>query len=553
MKPKSVLIIGSLYPPQRLSSTGTLIGVANGSVSEAKKAELEAAQLSAKEARKAADDQKLEDAKKVFAEQEPQFHAACKALGAAFARNHWQIMVGVPDWKLLPGGHTVATHVIQGASGESPDEKTPKHKIVFYGPRDPEPADKTPEVADTLQELQDLPNIELEHKLIAKGEYKAKLIPNVTEVDAVLLVAGSDGTASIGYAAHSMARPVIAITGFGGAAKSLHEDVLEDAYDRYKDAVDLTDKELWALNASWKPDSADKANRGNADQVVHATEKLVKAYGQASTKTTRVLGWSMLVMALLLVFWVAVYLWGATIAKGSAPNAAAIAAPATRKGDVPTPTAAKAEVGAQVAAKSDAATPTAAKSEFAATGAEKADAVAAPMAAKGEVATASPKGDATPAGSAKSAAAVPATGKGDSPPPTGVVGKDNELNRSGGATKQWTWFLPVAFFLLLYISAAVGTGLRVLVSYQSNQITRLTPFAVLIEVVIALSLAFGLGLFYLIGGISFTGQVVALEPGSNTFATIAVSMSLLGLAAGYLVPLDKLHDRLQKIFAEEKK
>jgi len=196
------------------------------------------------------------------------------------------------------------------------------------------------------------------------------------------------------------------------------------------------------LSANWKPDPEDKTNRANADLVVHATEKLVKSCAQASTETTRVLGWSMLGMALLLVLWVAVYLNGAAVAP------------------LPEPTA-----------------PAAAPSSF----------------------------------------------------------------------------RPVAFFLLLYISAAVGTGLRVLVAYQSNQITRLTFFAVGLELVIATNVAFGLALFYLIGGISFTGEVVALAPNNTTFATIAVSMSLLGLAAGYLVPLDKLRDRLQKIFAQERK
>jgi hypothetical protein len=71
------------------------------------------------------------------------------------------------------------------------------------------------------------------------------------------------------------------------------------------------------------------------------------------------------------------------------------------------------------------------------------------------------------------------------------------------------------------------------------------------EAIIAMVVAFGLGLFYLIGSISFTGTVVALAPNATTFANIAVSMSLIGLAAGYLVPLEKLRDRLQKIFAED--
>lgn len=43
------------------------------------------------------------------------------------------------------------------------------------------------------------------------------------------------------------------------------------------------------------------------------------------------------------------------------------------------------------------------------------------------------------------------------------------------------------------------------------------------------------------------------QAGSDVFANIAISMSLLGLAAGYLVPLNQLRQRFEKIMAEEQK
>jgi hypothetical protein len=112
--------------------------------------------------------------------------------------------------------------------------------------------------------------------------------------------------------------------------------------------------------------------------------------------------------------------------------------------------------------------------------------------------------------------------------------------------------VSTAFFVLLYLSSAIGTGLRILVAFQRNQLTQLTGLAMFVEVLVALAVAFGLALFYMIGSISFTSEVNLLVAGTKNFATIAVSMSLLGLCAGYLVPIDKLHDRLQKIFIEEK-
>jgi hypothetical protein len=357
-------------------------------------------------------------------------------------------MVGIPEWEMLPKLHTVVTHVILGASSEPPGERADRHRIIFYAPRDREPTDSTKDVVDTRQELQALPNVQVDSKAVPTGMYKAKLIPNVAEVDAVLLIRGSDGTASIGYAAYSMEKPVVAITAFGGAAQSLSDDVLTQIYDRYKEIVELTDGELRAMSANWSAREGDTGNRTTADLIVGATEKLVKACGVVATQTKSVLAWTMVGMALLLVLWVVIYLGGSGIVD-------------------PVASAAGGKDGR----------------------------------------------------------------------PIMVIGQ--------------LWTGPISFFALLYVSALLGTGLRLLGFYQTNKITRLTTFAVGMEAIIAMGVAFGLGLFYLIGSISFTGTVVVLAPNTTTFSTIAVSMSLIGLAAGYLVPLDKLRDRLQKIFTEE--
>jgi len=123
------------------------------------------------------------------------------------------------------------------------------------------------------------------------------------------------------------------------------------------------------------------------------------------------------------------------------------------------------------------------------------------------------------------AAGMPAGAEPKFPPSNSE--KKEVLEGKQALPKAWIPFVPFAFFLLLFISAAVGTGLRVLVAYQSNQLSRLTGFAVWIELVVALSVAFGLALFYLLGSISFTGHVSMLESNAQNFPTIAVSMSLL--------------------------
>jgi len=518
MRPLTILLIGSLYEPK--PEDFTYREALGGSSREAEEA--------AKQAAKA----RFEAAKKDYKEkQKPQFDAACQALGAAFARKHWRIMVGVPLWEQWSKRETVAPHVLAGANTVKSDDVTGPHPVVFYAPREPEEPFKGT-AAGTLQQIElDHPNIKFEYKLVAQGQYKAKVIPNVAAVDAVVLVAGQDGTATIGYAAHCLERPVLAVAGFGGAARTLLDDVLFDAYDRYKESVQLTDGELLSLTATWSDKVEDEANRKAAERAVSVAEKLVKAYALAGRKTTQVLKWAMAGMALLLGLWVTIYWRGATVALETP-----VSAPAATAGTEQTPQAMadKSKAAARTASKGDATAAEGSAAEPVLLRATKAD--------SRESATVAKSND---------AAGMPAGAEPKFPPSNSE--KKEVLEGKQALPKAWIPFVPFAFFLLLFISAAVGTGLRVLVAYQSNQLSRLTGFAVWIELVVALSVAFGLALFYLLGSISFTGHVSMLESNAQNFPTIAVSMSLLGLTAGYLVPLDKLRDRLQKIFAEETK
>lgn len=539
MIPLTVLIIGSLYRPEEQTLPPGL----------------GASTLALQEDSETARKSKLKAAQKEYDEEhKPRFEEACRALGAAFARKHWHIMVGTPEWEQLTSRQTVARFVVEGANREKPDKATGKHHVVFYAPREPEvfpekgtvETPQKPEVSPkeravrALQQLEvDNPNVMLDYKLIAQGQYKAKVIPNLLEVDAVVLVRGSDGTASIGYAAHCLNRPVVAVAGFGGAAWTLLQDVLFNEYDRYKEAVQLTDGELLSLTASWSKEPKDAANRANADNIVTTAEKLVKAYSLADRITSRVLKRAMMGMALLLCLWVTIYLRGAEVSMKA--TAAATAASGEQVPGTPTATT---KPVAPAASKSVASTTDAVTAEPAPASATKAENKSA-VAAK----------DDDPVAKSTGAEAKPSTSPNKNEAAGGRGGPGQEGNGipPPDTKPPWIRFVPVAFFLLLYISTAVGTGLRLLVAFQSNQLTRLTGLAVWIELVVALSVAFGLALFYLIGSISFTGHVTMLKSTSDNFPTIAVTMSLLGLAAGYLVPIDKLRDRLQKIFAEEEK
>jgi hypothetical protein len=200
------------------------------------------------------------------------FQLACNALGAALARKKHTIMVGVPEWTMLKSCETVATFIVEGASKVNAAKSHP-HKVIFYGPQDPEPRDDTPKDVDSLLELKKLPHIKIEEKFEGRGSSKARTIPNIADVDAVMLISGQEGTESIGYAAYSMDKPVIAITSLAGAAASIAEEVLKNDY--IKQGY-ITPSQIRCFDAYWNKDG--NQNKKIADKVVSATEKLVEAF-----------------------------------------------------------------------------------------------------------------------------------------------------------------------------------------------------------------------------------------------------------------------------------
>jgi hypothetical protein len=513
----------------------------------------------------ASDDKRLEQAQRAYDEKfKPQFEAACRAIGAAFARKGWRVMVGATAWKQWTDRQTIAPFVLQGINSVALPEGSDGHEVIFYVPREHEDADAmlgtgasnaTPtDAAATLQKIStDHKNLQVKYKFNAPGVYKSKLIPNVVEVDAVVLVHGSEGTSVIGYAAYCMNRPVVAVSGLGphgGEARRLYQDVMLNVYERYKESVQLADEELLLLTAPWSAKADDGINERNATAIVSTAEKLAKGIALADRKTTRALTWATLGMLALLLAWASVYLAAATVAERlpAAPaQTAAAAAPA--KGAQPRPSGA-ATVNAAKAADAGAKSvpPEASNSVRDGSSQKTESAVAQP-----EKGAASPpsKADAKSlpdeasksdreASSQKAQGATARPEKGLTGPPSMTKGEDQKRAISDARDNADRLVVRSAFFLLLFLSSAIGSGLRVLVAFQRNELTQLTGLALLLEVTVSLAVAFGLALFYMIGSISFTGQVTLLSEAATNFATIAVSMSLLGLCAGYLLPIDKL-------------
>lgn len=112
----------------------------------------------------------------------------------------------------------------------------------------------------------------------------------------------------------------------------------------------------------------------------------------------------------------------------------------------------------------------------------------------------------------------------------------------------------VSFFLLLGISALLGTGIRTSLRFLREISPRIPVRRLATEGILGLLLAFALALFYLLGVHTVTGDPNYVTIGqTDDFHRIAVNMSLLGLAAGVLVEraTEQVMRRLETVVSKE--
>jgi hypothetical protein len=106
-------------------------------------------------------------------------------------------------------------------------------------------------------------------------------------------------------------------------------------------------------------------------------------------------------------------------------------------------------------------------------------------------------------------------------------------------------------FIILFISALLGTGLRNFEYIFMDETRRIQAQRLLVEVIVASILAFGFAHVYLLGGIVFTGNPITLAGNSGSFTRIALSMSLLGIAVAYILSpaLDNFRLRAEELIS----
>ncbi len=114
--------------------------------------------------------------------------------------------------------------------------------------------------------------------------------------------------------------------------------------------------------------------------------------------------------------------------------------------------------------------------------------------------------------------------------------------------------LTVSFFLLLGISALLGTGMRTSLRFFREIRPRIPVRRLAAEGMLGLLLAFALALFYLLGAHTVTGNPNFAALGeADGFERIAVNMSVLGLAAGVLLEraTEQVMRRLETVVSEQ--
>jgi hypothetical protein len=227
--------------------------------------------------------------KKFVDDNKMNFREACKSLGAAIAKRNHEIIVGVPDWKMLNSLVTVSTFIIEGVGSveSAPDSK---HKVIFYGPEELEPKDKTPQIIDTLREIREKykEKIEIDVTLLGGGASKARTIPNINAADVVILVGGRNGTESIGYAADTMEKPVVVIPYFRGAAEKIAKTVLYNKYAQLCREGYLSSNQIDDLRTYGDINDPQKIS-AKADNVVKVCEMLVAASNIKDRSTWNIL------------------------------------------------------------------------------------------------------------------------------------------------------------------------------------------------------------------------------------------------------------------------
>jgi hypothetical protein len=205
-------------------------------------------------------------------EQAAAFAEACREIGVALAKNHIGIVIASEEESFAD------RFVLEGlAQAERPQT------VVLIRSKETRTA--------YLEGQSAAGKIRLTSRRV--HSWLAGRAPLILEADAALVIGGRETSASTGYMAAALEKPVLAIASFGGGGAK----VLETFQADYRQLGQVND-DIEALSGAWSP--------GSAELVALVLKELVKK-GAFKTKPRLPFGLYMGLMMLCLVSWVAVF------------------------------------------------------------------------------------------------------------------------------------------------------------------------------------------------------------------------------------------------------
>jgi hypothetical protein len=220
-----------------------------------------------------------------------EFAAACRQIGGKLAeRGHTIIVSATETWTAdlyiiegadkIPGNHTVILL-------ESIEKNDPQARAIYLS--------KGYKVdGDHPSDLSKFRNIAFQTEAVG-GRWPGNRIQAISKADAVILVGGRFGVATVGVSAPLLKIPVVALGSFAGTAKEVLEEV-----SYYYGQAGISVDDVRVLRSPW--------NTKSADTVVNIAEALVKRNPFRQDQVSQVVAASLIV--LLLVGWVSVFIMG---------------------------------------------------------------------------------------------------------------------------------------------------------------------------------------------------------------------------------------------------
>lgn len=200
------------------------------------------------------------------------FVDACHQIGAALAENAIGIVIASEE----PG--YADRHVLEGLA-----EAERTGTVVLIRSDD--------EKTELLDSYAAAGKLELTSRRVSS--WLAGRVPLLLEADAVLVIGGREHSASTGYMAVALEKPVLAVGSFGGGGRHLLDGFASD----YRKLGPVSDR-IEDLRRSWSPEFAPR--------VVSILQELVRK-GAFRTKPRLPFGLYMGLMMLCLATWVAVF------------------------------------------------------------------------------------------------------------------------------------------------------------------------------------------------------------------------------------------------------